>query len=59
MIPLVGNIFTICTNSITIGTIGKEIGANDKNGNANGTTGRTLNKRMDKSLNQIHVQIVI
>ena len=37
MVPLVGNIFTICTNLITNGTTGKEIGANGKNGNANGT----------------------
>ena len=28
MVPLVGNIFTICTNLITNGTIGKEIVAN-------------------------------
>ena len=28
MVPLVGNIFTICTNLITNGTIGKEIGTN-------------------------------
>ena len=37
MVPLVGNIFTICTNLITNGTIGKEIVANRKNGNAMGT----------------------
>ena len=30
MVPLVGNIFTICTNLITNGTIGKDIGANGK-----------------------------
>ena len=30
MVPLVGNIFTIWTNVITNGTIGKEIGANGK-----------------------------
>ena len=34
MVPLVGNIFTICTNLITNVTIGKEIGANGKKGNA-------------------------
>ena len=34
MVPLVGN---ICTNLIVIGTIGKEIGANGKNGNTIGT----------------------
>ena len=34
MVPLVGN---ICTNLTTNGTIGIEIGANVKNGNANGT----------------------
>ena len=36
MVPLVGNNFTICTNSITNGTIGNEIGAN---GDAIGTNG--------------------
>ena len=55
MVPLVGNICTIGTNLITNGTIGKEIGANGKNGNAigaigpmlptNGTIGRTPNTR--------------
>ena len=30
MVLLVGNIFIICTNLITNGTIGKEIGANGK-----------------------------
>ena len=55
MVPLVGNIFTICTNLITNGTIGTEICANDKSGNAigtmvqmlptNGTIGRTPNTR--------------
>ena len=34
MLPLVGN---ICTNLITNGTIGKEIGANGQNGNTIGT----------------------
>ena len=42
MVPLVGNIFTICTNLITNGTIGKEIGANGKNGNAIGTNGTNV-----------------
>ena len=37
MVTLVGNIFTICTNLITNGTIGKEIGVDGKNGNAPGT----------------------
>ena len=37
MVPLVGNICTIGTNLITNGTIGKEIYANGKNGNAIGT----------------------
>ena len=32
MVPLVGTI-CICTNLIASGTIGKEIGANGKNGN--------------------------
>ena len=52
MVPLVGNICTICINLITNGTIGKEIGANVKNGTiplvpmvqmlpTNGTIGRT------------------
>ena len=36
---LVGN---ICTNLITKGTIGKEIGANGKNGNAIGTNGTNV-----------------
>ena len=35
VVPLVGNICTICTNLIANGTIGKEIGANGKNGNTN------------------------
>ena len=42
MVPLVGNIFTICTSLITSGTIGKEIGANGKNGNAIGTNGTNV-----------------
>ena len=37
MVPLVGNICTICTNLIANGTIGKDIGANGKNGNTIGT----------------------
>ena len=38
MVPLVGNIFTICTGSlITNGTIGEKNGANGKNGYAIGT----------------------
>ena len=37
MVPLVGNIFAICTNLITNGTIGKAIGADGKNGNASST----------------------
>ena len=37
MVPLVGNIFTICTNLITNGAIGKETGANGKTGEASGT----------------------
>ena len=32
ILPLVGNIFTICTNLITNGNIGKEIGANGTKG---------------------------
>ena len=39
MVPLAGN---ICTNLITNGTIGKEIGANCKNGNAIGTNGTNV-----------------
>ena len=42
MVPLVGNIFAICTSLITNGTIVKETGANGKNGNANGTTGTNV-----------------
>ena len=42
MVPLVGNIFTICTNLITNGTNGKEVGANGKNGNAIGTHGTNV-----------------
>ena len=42
MVPLVGNILTICTNLITNGTIGIEIGANGKNGNAIGTNGTNV-----------------
>ena len=42
MVSLVGNIFTICTNLITNDTIGKEIGANGKNGNAIGTNGTNV-----------------
>ena len=30
MVPLVGNICTICTNFITNGAIDNEMGANDK-----------------------------
>ena len=37
MVPLVGNICTICTNLIANGTIGKEIGANGKNVTTIGT----------------------
>ena len=33
MVPLVGDICTIHTNLIANGTIGKEIGANGRNGN--------------------------
>ena len=33
MAPLVGNIFTICSNLTTNGTIDKEICANGKSGN--------------------------
>ena len=39
---LVGNIFTIRINPITNGTIGKEIGANGKNGNASSTIGTNV-----------------
>ena len=42
MVPLVGNIFTICTIVITNGTIGKEICAYGKNGNAIGTNGTNV-----------------
>ena len=42
MVPLVGNICTIGTNLITNGTIGKEIGAKGKNGNAIGTNGTNV-----------------
>ena len=37
MVPLVGNICPIGSNLIANGTIGKEIGANGKNGNTIGT----------------------
>ena len=40
MVSLVGNIFTICTNW---NTIGKEIGANGKNGAVIGTNGKNGN----------------
>ena len=42
MVPLVGNIFTICTNVMSNGTIGKEIGANGKNGNTIDENGNTI-----------------
>ena len=42
MVPLIGNIFTICTNVITNGTTGKQIGANGANGNAIGTNGTNV-----------------
>ena len=55
VVPLVGNICTICTNLIADGTIGKEFGANGKMVIAlvpmvqmlptNGTIGRTPNTR--------------
>ena len=61
MVPLVGNIFTICTNLITNGTIGKEIGANDgyvrgsPNGkickSTNGTVGTNFTNGNQKTLN--------
>ena len=43
IVPLVGSIFTICTNLITNGTICKEIGANGKNGNTIGANGKNVN----------------
>ena len=42
MVTLVGNICTTGTNLITNGTIGKEIGANGKSGNAIGTSGTNV-----------------
>ena len=39
---MVGNICTIGTNSITNGTISKEIGANGKNGNTISTNGTNV-----------------
>ena len=42
MVPLVGNIFTICTILITNDTIGKEIGTTDKNGNTVGSNGTNV-----------------
>ena len=52
MVPLVGNTFTICTNLITNGTFGKEIGAiGDAIGTCtngtNVTIWRTPNTRID------------
>ena len=37
VVPLVGNICTICTNLIASGTIGKEIGVNSNTIGTNGT----------------------
>ena len=42
MVPLVGNICTICTNLFSNGAIGKEIVANGKNGNTIGTNGTNV-----------------
>ena len=42
VVPLNGNICTICINLIASGTIGKEIGTNGKNGNTIGTNGTNV-----------------
>ena len=42
MVPLVGNICTMCTNLTADGTIGKETGANCKHGNTIGNNGTNV-----------------
>ena len=56
MVPLLGNIFTICINLITNGTIGKEIGANGKNGNAIVTNGTNVTNHWYHWENPEHTQ---
>ena len=54
MVPLVGNIFAICYNLITNGTI--DIGANGKNGNAIGTKGTSVTNQWYHWENSEHTQ---
>ena len=56
VVPLVGNIFTICTNLITNGIVGKEIGANGGNGNAIGTYGTNVTNQWYHWKNPEHTQ---
>ena len=56
MVPFVGNIFTICTNLITNGTIGKEIGAN---GNAIGTNGTNVTNQWYHWVNPEHTLYLV
>ena len=56
MVPLVGNICTICTNLITNGTIGREIGANGKYGNTIGTNGTNVTNQWYHWENPEHTQ---
>ena len=59
MVPLVGNIFTICSNLIASGTIGKEIGANGKNENAIGTNGTNVTNQWYHWENPEHMHTLI
>ena len=56
VVPLVGNICTICTNLIANGTIGKEIGANGKNSNTIGTNGTNVTNQWYHWENPEHTQ---
>ena len=58
MVPLVGFICTICSNLIANGTIGKEISANGKNGNAIGTNGTNVTNQWYRWENPEHMQHV-
>ena len=49
-------IFTICTNLVTNGTIGEEISANGKKGNANGTNGTNVTNQWYHWENPEHTQ---
>ena len=56
MVPLVINICTICTNLITNGTIGREIGANGTNGKTIGTNGTNVTNQWYHCENHEHTQ---